>query len=188
MENHRKNLVLCGFMGCGKTTVGKRLSKMIGYEFLDMDQYIERQQGMTISKIFEQKGEPEFRRIECETVRELAKRQGLVIATGGGALINPDNAREFQKTGEIILLDTPLRALQERLKNCDDRPVLKQGDPDRAAFIAQLHAKRMPFYQSAANWVIDAGAPVKEVTRRIMQALSLTPKPEPQNSYSPHQG
>ena len=109
----KENLILCGFMGCGKTTVGKRLAAATGREFIDMDRFIENQAGMTVSEIFAAQGEGAFRQMETEAARSLSAREGLVIASGGGTVLNPENVRLFRKTGKILLLDVPLSALLE---------------------------------------------------------------------------
>ena len=102
---NRKNLILCGFMGCGKTSVGQALAQQTGRTFVDMDDYIETQENRKISDIFAQDGELYFSTLERSVVKTLSKRSGLVVATGGGVLVNPENAAEFKKNGLILLLD-----------------------------------------------------------------------------------
>ncbi len=165
----KQNLILCGFMGCGKSTVGRRLAKLSGREFIDMDSFIEQEQGMTIQEIFASQGEPAFRQMETQAARILAQKQGLVIASGGGTVLNPENVRILKQNGIILLLDAPLSALQERLKFDTQRPLLQR--PDRREFIEQLHSQRMPLYQQASDLVIPAGAPGNVVARTILQML-----------------
>ena len=117
MAQTKLNIVLCGFMGCGKSTVGKKLSQMTQMEFVDMDGYIEKRAGMKIPDIFEKHGEDFFRDLEHEAAVELSQRGGYVVATGGGALTFQRNVDAFKEGGVIVLLDTPLRVLQLRLKN-----------------------------------------------------------------------
>lgn len=116
MAQTKLNIVLCGFMGCGKSTVGKKLSQMTQMEFVDMDGYIEKRAGMKIPDIFEKHGEGFFRDLEHEAAVELSQRGGYVVATGGGALTFQRNVDAFKEGGVIVLLDTPLRVLQLRLK------------------------------------------------------------------------
>ena len=165
----KQNLILCGFMGCGKSTIGRRLAKLSGREFIDMDSFIEEQQGMSIPEIFASLGEPAFRQMETEASQILAQKQELVIASGGGTVLNPENVRILKKSGKILLLDAPLAALQERLKFDTQRPLLQR--PDRREFIEQLYKQRFPLYQQAADLVIPAGAPGNVVARTILQML-----------------
>ena len=124
----KENLILCGFMGCGKTTVGRRLAALSGRELVDMDAYIEKEQGKTVREIFDTLGESAFRQMETEAARALSQKNGLVIASGGGTVLNPENVRLLRQSGKILLLDVPLAALQERLKSDTQRPLLQRPD------------------------------------------------------------
>ena len=160
------NIVLSGFMGSGKTTVGRRLAAALDMQFVDMDLYIEKKTGMTVKEIFAEYGEPHFRALETETVKELAQSNHFVIATGGGTLMRPQNVEGFhQGGGTIYYLDVPLAALQERLKNDTRRPLLQT--PDRRAVIERLLNERRPKYLASADVVVDAGAPTVVVVERI---------------------
>ena len=108
----KQNIILCGFMGCGKSTVGPLLAGMSGRKFVDMDSYIEQHAGKTVSAIFAEDGEPHFRALEREACAVLAAQSGLVIAAGGGTLVQQGNADILRKTGVIVLLDASLDALQ----------------------------------------------------------------------------
>ena len=105
------NIILCGFMGSGKSTVGLLLAKKLGMSFIDLDTYIEKKEGMTVSKIFEKYGEPYFRKVEKESAKELAEKNGLVIAAGGGTLVDKENADTFRTSGKIVLLDLPVEVI-----------------------------------------------------------------------------
>lgn len=160
------NIVLSGFMGSGKTTVGRRLAAALDMQFVDMDLYIEKKTGMTVKEIFAEYGELHFRALETETVKELAQSNHFVIATGGGTLMQPQNVEGFhQGGGTIYYLDVPLAALQERLKNDKRRPLLQT--PDRCAVIERLLNERRPKYLASADVVVDAGAPTVVVVERI---------------------
>ena len=162
------NIVLCGFMGCGKTSVGKRAAKLLGRQFCDLDSYIERKAGMTVSEIFAQEGEAGFRARETQAAEEVASMQGMVIASGGGTVLSPQNVEAFHRHGaKILFLDVPVAALQERLKNDKRRPLLQV--PDRRRVIAELHEKRAPLYRAAADIVVDGGAPAIVVAKRVAQ-------------------
>lgn len=160
------NIVLCGFMGCGKTTVGKRVAKLLNRNFCDLDAYVEKKAGMTISQIFERYGEQGFRSRESQAVKEIAKSTDMVVACGGGTVLSQENVGSFHEgNGIILFLDVPVAALQERLKNDKKRPLLQK--PNRRQVIAELFEKRCPLYRKAADVVVDAGAPAVVVARRI---------------------
>ena len=160
------NIVLSGFMGSGKTTVGRRLAAALDMQFVDMDLDIEKKTGMTVKEIFAEYGELHFRALETETVKELAQSNHFVIATGGGTLMQPQNVEGFhQGGGTIYYLDVPLAALQERLKNDKRRPLLQT--PDRRAVIERLLNERRPKYLASADVIVDAGAPTVVVVERI---------------------
>lgn len=170
----RGNIILSGFMGSGKTTVGRVLARALRMRFVDMDRYIEERAGKTVREIFADEGEARFRALEAETVRELAKGKRYVVASGGGTLMNPENVRAFREGGgTVYFLDVPAAALKERLKNDKKRPLLQV--PDRGAVIDRLLAERRPKYLAGADRTVEAGAPVSVVARRIaeMHGVSL---------------
>ena len=168
------NIILSGFMGCGKSSIGRRLAALLRMEFVDMDRYIETKTGMTVAEIFAQYGEAHFRALETEAVKALAGEQHYVIATGGGTLMRAENVELFHKGGgAVYYLDVPLRALQERLKNDTRRPLLQV--PDRNAVIEKLLAERTPRYLASADFVVDAGAPTVVVVRRICALRGVDP-------------
>lgn len=171
------NIILCGFMGCGKSSIGWRLAKLTGYKFVDIDKVIEEDAGMTVREIFAQKGENAFRSAETQAVKELSKRDNLVIATGGGTVMNPENVDTFHEGGgKILFLDVPVAALQERLKRDVRRPLLQR--PDRREFIYKFHRERHPKYKDAADFVIRAGAPAIVVARNIAALVTELEKKE----------
>ena len=124
------NIILTGFMGTGKTTLGQLLAKKIGYEFIDTDTLIETQIGQTISDFFQTQGEAAFRKLESELVENLAQKQGLIIATGGGLVLNPNNVAMLSETGKIICLTaSPEEILARVSKQQAVRPLLQGQDP-----------------------------------------------------------
>ena len=162
----RGNIVLCGFMGCGKTSVGRRAAKLLGRKFCDLDQFIEKAEGMTVAQIFERYGEAGFREREARAVEQTAKEGGMVVASGGGTVLFPRNVELFHRNGStIVFLDVPLAALQERLKNDKKRPLLQK--PNRRQVIEELYRQRCPQYRAAADLVVDGGAPAVVVARRV---------------------
>lgn len=146
------NIILCGFMGCGKSTVGKNLARKSGRKFLDMDTYIEEKAGMTVSEIFEKHGEDGFRDMEHEACLELAKMSDLVVASGGGAFTFERNVQAFKGKDTIVFLDVPLDIIKNRLKNDKTRPLLQRPDKDKA--MKELYNKRYPIYKKAADVVV----------------------------------
>ncbi len=166
----RKNIILCGFMGCGKSTVGALLAKKAGMSVLDLDTYIEKKEGKTVSQIFADSGEEHFRALEREAVQELSEKRGLVIAAGGGTLTFRENAEEFKKNGVIVLLDISVETVAERLKNDTTRPLLNRPDKDEA--MRELYEKRLPLYRSAADIIVDADQSPMQVCMKIMSKLS----------------
>ncbi len=143
------NVILCGFMGCGKSTVGKNLARKTGRKFLDMDRYIEEKAGMTVSEIFAAEGEAGFRDREHEACLELAQLHGLIIAAGGGALTFERNVEAFRGKDRIVLLDVELDDIRSRLQNDTTRPLLQRPDRDEA--MRALYEKRLPLYRRAAD-------------------------------------
>lgn len=146
------NIVLCGFMGCGKSTVGKNLARKTGRKFLDMDSYIEDKAGMTVSEIFDKYGEDGFRDMEHQACIELSDTSDLVIASGGGAFTFKRNSEVFKGKDTIVLLDVPLDVIKNRLKNDKTRPLLQKPDKDRV--MQELYDKRLPLYKAAADVVV----------------------------------
>ena len=165
----RKSIVLCGFMGCGKSTIGSLLARKMGMAFVDMDSYIEKKEGKSVSEIFAQSGEEHFRMLEREAAKELAGKKGLVIATGGGTLTFRENVDTLRKRGSIVLLDLPVEAVEERLKYDTTRPLLAR--PDKSEVIRELYNKRLPLYREAADISVDASNSPMQVCMEIMSEL-----------------
>ncbi len=163
-------ILLCGFMGCGKTGIGKYTAKKNGYKFIDMDKYIVNREKMSVVDIFEKKGEPYFRELETTVLKELCQRDKIIIASGGGTILKQANIDVCnQNDCKIIFLDTPLSAIQERLKCDTKRPLLQR--PDRQEFIEKLYIERYPIYKKAADYTVNAGAPVVVVAKRLKKYL-----------------
>ena len=168
-----KNIVLCGFMGCGKTTVGKELSRLIGSEFIDMDAYIESEAGRRIDEIFLQSGEAEFRAIESDAAKKLSQQQGLVISAGGGAVLRPENVSAFKEGGLIVFIDVPLDVIKKRLIGDTTRPLLNRADRDAA--MLELYNSRIPVYTDVADLIVknDFNLPAVEIAEDIASRLGL---------------
>jgi shikimate kinase len=163
------NLILCGFMGCGKSTVGRLLAQATGREFVDMDTYIEGQSGMTVPEIFSQYGETDFRRREREACAALAGRRGLVIAAGGGALVSEENARVLGASGTIVLLEVSPETVLSRLEGDTSRPLLLRPDRDKA--VRELMEQRLPLYRKAAAMAVSGEAEPAVVVQSVLNRL-----------------
>src|SRR5882724_4329951 len=163
-----KNLVLVGFMGSGKTSAGKLAAQRLGLKFADMDDLIEQRHNQTIFQIFETKGEAFFRRHERELVRELAARQDHCIATGGGIVLDPNNVRDFSRTGVVICCWVDARVAYERTKHTKHRPLL--GDQtDRLARIETLLRERERLYKAIPNRVDTSAMSVEQQADEILR-------------------
>lgn len=140
--NRKRNIVLCGMPSSGKSTIGKVLATRLGCAFADTDALIRERTGKTVEAIFAESGEAGFRRLEAEAVAEVSTRQGIVISTGGGTVMFPDNVRALKRNGVLCFLDRKL----ERLMPTGDRPLSR--DPES---LRQLYEQRLPVYRSVAD-------------------------------------
>lgn len=145
------NVILVGFMGTGKSATGLVLASRMKYRLVDMDAVIERRAGKKISKIFAEDGEAEFRQYERVLVQELAGRRGLVVAAGGGVVLNPDNLRDFSRTGVVVCLKASKDAILRRVRGHSHRPLLEDGDKERR--IIELLEKRKPLYDAIPHQI-----------------------------------
>lgn len=165
------NIILCGFMGCGKSTVGKIAARKTGKKFVDMDRYIEEKEQMTVAEIFAAYGEEGFREREHAACRELAAQSGLIIAAGGGALTFARNVEVFRGRDTVVLLDVPLETIRFRLRHDTRRPLLQRPNKDEA--MTELYNRRMPQYLSAADVVIKGEATPLNTAFKVINTLNL---------------
>ena len=163
------NVVITGFMGTGKSEVGLEVARRLGREFVDMDALIEQRVGMAIPEIFAKRGEGFFRQQERELCQELAERRGLVIATGGGALIPVENRRVLGTSGLLVCLTCDVREILRRLAQAEDRPLLDVAD--RRERIATLLAERREAYSRIPHQIDATGLTVEEVAERVIKLL-----------------
>ena len=161
-----KNVVLVGFMGSGKTAVGTEIASRLGWEFVDTDDVIETRTGRTIPDIFDEDGEDAFRDLESDAVRESAKRTGVVISVGGGAVLRPDNVTALRRTGVLFLLDATPEAIYERISHNTHRPLLDVPDP--VARIRELMETRRPFYGLADVIIDTTGRTVPDIADALL--------------------
>ncbi len=163
----KNNIVLCGFMGCGKSTVGRLLAKELRFKFCDSDSVIEQREGASISNIFAEKGEAYFRQLESEIIKELSEQKGLVIATGGGAVLTSENAENLRKTGLVIFLDISPETVLKRLEGDTTRPLLMRDDKKTA--VKELMAKRKPLYAAVGHYTVNAETDAETTAKKILE-------------------
>jgi len=186
-----ENLIITGFMGTGKTCVGQEVARRLGRTFVDMDALIEARQGMTVAEVFARRGEAHFRQLEAALCRELAARTGLVVATGGGALILDTNLEILSASGPVVCLTASPDEILRRLEAARDRPLLDA--PDRRARVAALLAERSAAYERIGRQVDTAGLTVAQVADQVMAvadapAATAIPVQTPGGQYQVYLG
>ena len=166
------SIILIGYMGCGKSTIGKRLSYARRTPFLDTDKLIERRVNMTISELFEKEGEEYFRDLETACIKDLLKENGeYIIAVGGGLALREENRKLLKQLGMVVYLQAKWETIYERVKKDTTRPLLQGANPQEK--IQSMMAKRAPIYQSAADVIIDVdGKSFEEIINEIGEAVS----------------
>ncbi len=171
------NLILIGYRACGKTCVGKKISAFLGLPFYDTDELIQRKTGKTVREIVQEGGWPAFRKSEKAAVGEVAREDGVVIALGGGAVMEPGNVEALKGKGCFVWLQAEEETLRQRMKgdgaSTEQRPALTiPGKEDEK----ELLAKRSPVYRALADLVIDTtGRSVDEVAEEILAAIPPHP-------------
>jgi shikimate kinase len=171
--NHLNNVYLVGLMGAGKTTVGRILARQMHKTFVDTDREIEKRTGVTIPIIFEFEGEAGFRAREAAVIEEFVKREDMVLATGGGAVMNPENRTRLATHGRVVYLHAQPADLFQRTRRNQNRPLLQTDDPQ--AKLVELYALRDPLYREIADVVIDTGR--QSAGKLASQLISLLQAP-----------
>ena len=164
-----KNIYLTGFMGCGKTSVGRVLSAKLGCDFVDLDQAIVREAGISIKEIFSSQGEPAFRLLESQTLAKIATRSGVVVSTGGGVVIAPENRALMRHSGSIVNLTASVETIATRLTGDSERPLL-EGDASTER-VRNMLAGREEFYQDADLRIDTTTKTAEAVAAEILDAL-----------------
>ncbi|WP_457621657.1 shikimate kinase [Persephonella sp.] len=162
-----KSIYLVGFMGSGKSTVGKLLAEKLGFRFVDIDQEIEKKEGKKIKDIFREKGESYFRDLEKRMIESFLESKNLVVSTGGGLGADSENMRKMKENGTVIWLDTPLETVLDRCKDDDERPLLKK---DRYE-LEKLFEKRKDVYAQANIKVNTEGKSPEQIVNEILGRL-----------------
>ncbi len=159
------NIILCGFMGSGKTTLGKRLSEHFGMELLDTDSEIVKRENRSIADLFSSDGEAYFRQLETELIKELTGRENLVISLGGGLAVQEQNHPYLKAAGKVILLDCGIEETLNRIMGDGSRPLTKNGKQD----IIDRYNFRKPIYEEVADIIIDSS---EDEIRTFITALA----------------
>ena len=169
------NIFFIGFMGVGKTTVSSYLSEMLNRKYIEIDQYIEQQQNITIPEIFEKYGETYFRDLETETLKMLKSLDNTIISCGGGIVLRKENIDLMKKQGKIILLTATPETIYDRVKLSNERPILNNNM--NVEFISSLMEKRKEKYLSCADFIIDTNYKnIEKVCEEIISNISISIK------------
>lgn len=156
------NIVLCGFMGSGKTVVGRELSKIMGCRFVDTDELIEQEQGVAIKAIFATHGEDYFRDLEFEMCKKVADMKNCIVSTGGGAMTFQRNVDAIKEGSKVVFLDASFDVICERIGDSTNRPLFQDKEKAR-----QLYDERKDKYLSAADYVIDGDMSARKTALEI---------------------
>lgn len=162
-----RNIILCGFMGSGKSVVGKMLAQGMNMKFYDTDELIVKKTGMAISDIFSTYGEPHFRALETETVKQFANTSGAVISLGGGLAANSINHPYLKEAGTVVLLDCGIDETLRRITGDKSRPLTAGGAED----IINRYNMRKPIYESVADITVDSSKTPEETCKILITAL-----------------
>lgn len=162
-----KNIVLTGFMGAGKTEVGRELSRVLGWKVIDVDDEIVKARSMTINDIFSALGEPAFRDIEADMIRKVSRSRNVIISTGGGAVLRQENMDVLREHGVIVCLWASPETILRRISGNNDRPLLQVEDPLKK--IRELLEFRKPFYEKADIMIDTEGKSPFYIANEILE-------------------
>lgn len=167
MISPEPNLYLVGFMGTGKSTVGRQIAKQLGFEFLDSDHEIERTQGKPVSRIFAEEGEPRFRALEREFVEHGHPAGRCVVACGGGLVVPPGMLELLRARGVVVCLHAPIETILKRTMHANHRPLLQVEDPERR--LRELYAQREAIYRRTGTMVLTDSRPLREIAGHVLR-------------------
>ncbi len=166
----RNNIFLVGLMGAGKTTVGKKLARQLGWSFVDTDQEIVARTGASVATIFEIEGEAGFRRREAEVIAELVERTSIVLGTGGGVVLDPSNRARLAAHGWVVYINVAPYKLAERLRHDRLRPLLQVADPLKR--LNTLYEQRNPLYREIADTIVNGNVMnAKVIAQELKQEI-----------------
>jgi len=166
-----KNIVLVGFMGTGKSVVGRALAQRLRRPFIDVDELIEREVGRPIRSIFAEEGEVAFRRVEGAVIQRVSQRENQVVATGGGALLDEDNVAALKRHGWLVWLKADPDIILQRIGDAESRPLLNVADPK--ARLAELLALRQATYAKADAAVETSGRSIEQVVEEVLRLMPV---------------
>jgi len=170
--NQHANIILVGFMGTGKSTIARMLSRKLKRDWVDMDKQIEREERTTIEKIFAEHGEARFRGLESALSLRLSLQTDLIISTGGGIVLNESNLEALGATGIIVCLTARPKTVLERVQHNSNRPLLETGE-DKLSIIQNLLAKRKPLYDQIKHQVTTDDREPEDVVQDILDLRGL---------------
>jgi 3-dehydroquinate synthase len=166
----QRNIFLVGLMGAGKTTIGRALAKKLNLRFVDSDHEVEARTGVTIPVIFDIEGEASFRQREAAVISDLTAQRGIVLATGGGAVLNEQSRQYLHSRGTVIYLRASVAHILKRTSLDKKRPLLRTADPRKV--LEELTQQRDPLYQEIAHLVVDTGRPhMSQIIQTILEQL-----------------
>ncbi len=176
MEHIISNIILIGPMGAGKTTIGRQIARVLGFEFFDSDREIEERTGVAIPLIFELEGEDGFRRREIDVIADLSKKKNIVLATGGGAVLKSENQQALKSSGTVVYLCAGIDDLLERTAKDKNRPLLQTDDPRKK--LQAILTEREPIYRELADIILETNKmtvymAVKELEELISRQSSV---------------
>lgn len=160
------NIALCGYMGSGKSSVGKSLAFKLGYEYIDTDEYIEKSFGMSIPKIFDTIGEAGFRSAETEALMHLSNRKRTVFSLGGGSLISPENRDILLKYATIVYLEVPFETCYNRICEGADRPIVNAKTKEE---LLQHYNQRLAIYEQSADYRVNGSGSISTTVDNILR-------------------
>ena len=160
------SVYLCGFMGCGKSHIGRMTAKRLGMKFIDLDRYIVNAEGLTIPEIFDKFGEPHFRALEAKYIRELA--QGCVVATGGGALINDETARYARENGVSVYINTDFELCYQRISGDKNRPLVVKNTKEQ---LRELYETRSVIYKRNSTFMVNGNARDRTIADEVAKLV-----------------
>ncbi len=161
------NLYLVGFMGTGKSTVGRQVARQIGFEFIDSDHEIERRQGQPVSQIFAEQGEAKFRALEREFIEHGHPAKKCVVSCGGGLVVPPGMLELLRSRGVVICMHAPIETILQRTMHTTHRPLLQVDDP--AQRLRELYAQREEIYRRTGTMVLTDKRPQREITAHVLR-------------------